>query len=47
VVEAGADIDAINRLTVKADLEYWRSRGLLSGLSDESSAIAALAGAAH
>jgi uncharacterized protein len=42
-----ADIDAINRFMVKAHLEYWRSCGLLSGLPDESSAIAALAGASH
>ena len=42
-----ADIDAINRFMVKAHIEYWRSRGLVSGLPGESPTIAALAGTAH
>jgi uncharacterized protein len=42
-----ADIDGINRFMVKAHLEYWRSRELLSDLPGESSVIAALAGAAR
>jgi predicted nucleotidyltransferase len=42
-----ADIDGINRFMVKAHIEYWLSRGLLSGTPGENSTVAALAGTAH
>jgi predicted nucleotidyltransferase len=42
-----ADTEAINRFMVKAHLEYWQSRNLLSGATGASSMTAGLAGASR
>jgi len=42
-----ADIDGINRFMVRAHIEHWQSRRLLSSAWNENSAIPGLAGAAQ